>query len=273
MYRKLLMAVLVLGLVVSTASADITTGLIAHYTFDDTLAGSAGGEVSGVKVGTGAATYQVGPGASWAGKSASNKAIRLDGVDDAISLPHAVTSYTDGTVALWAWFYHEPSHNTAMYNADYTGAWNGGELNLWLSNLGNQDGQNYPGACGTVVNGNAPWNLDLKWNVGTMPNDGHGAWAHVAITHDAGTLSRIYVNGTPIMSAVPSSAQGFTLAPAFVGASGWLGALGGVWDSKYDDVRVYDRALSRGDIMELPEPATIALLGLGSLALLRRKKK
>ena len=85
----------VLGLVISTANADITTGLIAHYTFDDTLAGSAGGEVTGVKLGTGAAVYQSGAYGA-VGQAVNNKAIRLDGIDDAILFNHSITSYTDG---------------------------------------------------------------------------------------------------------------------------------------------------------------------------------
>ena len=263
MYRKLLMAVLVLGLVVSAANADITTGLIAHYTFDDTLAGAVG--VTGVKAGTGAAVYQ--PGAYDAvGQAGTNKAVRLDGIDDAITYNHGPQSYTDGTIALWAWFFDEPAHGSAMYYVDITGAWVGGELNLWLSNL---SGDPLPGACGTVINGNSPWNLDLKWNAGTMKNAGVGTWNHIAITLEAGVKAAIYVNGFEIMSAAPSSSQGFSLTPGNIGQSAWGDSQ---WDSKYDDLRIYSRALSAADIMELPEPATIALLGLGSLALLRRKK-
>jgi len=43
-----------------------------------------------------------------------------------------------------------------------------------------------------------------------------------------------------------------------------------------DDLRIYDRALSSTEIEQiaaLPEPATLAMLGLGGLAILRRRKK
>ena len=249
MYRELIYLVLVLGLAAGVANADITTGLIAHYTFDDTLNDSAG-STHGVKLGTGAAVYQAGA-VNAVGQAANNKAIRLDGDDDAIFLNHSITSYTDGTIALWAWFASEPLHNTAMYHADYTGGWIGGEMHLWVSNIENQGAGPGPGACGTVIRANDPWDVVLKWNENTMPNNGVATWTHVAITLDAGNLAVIYVNGTPIKSAVPTSAQGFTLAPSLVGASRWWGTQAAMWDSKYDDVRIYNRALSENEVYAL----------------------
>jgi hypothetical protein len=50
----------------------------------------------------------------------------------------------------------------------------------------------------------------------------------------------------------------------------------GAFDGAIDDVRIYDRALSGtevADLYALPEPATLALLALGGLAMLRRRRR
>jgi hypothetical protein len=46
-----------------------------------------------------------------------------------------------------------------------------------------------------------------------------------------------------------------------------------LFTGKIDDVRIYNQALTGAEVMALiPEPATVAMLGLGGLALLRRRK-
>lgn len=285
MSRKLLMAVLVLGLVVSTASADITTGLIGHWKFDDNLTDSGSIGVNGAKQGAGAADYL--SGSPYAvGQAATNKAIHLDGVDDYISLAHSVTNYTDMTISFFVHFDIEPLHGTGLYAGDYTGAWTMGQTQISVQNVGNRGTDNKPGPWTYIIgaSGMQPWNTNNPWNdpefkyyatTGMFPD---GGWTHVALTWDAGQSSSneavLYLNGVWKMTGNPSQAfdQGYTLAPGAVGASTWLGTPGGFLDGRIDDLRIYSRALTQLEVQALPEPATIALLGLGGLLLRRRKK-
>jgi len=290
------MAALVLGLVASAANADITTGLVAHYAFDGDLTDDGSVGVDGAKGGAGSATYVTG--SKWApGNDSSNKAISLDGVDDYIRFQEAgtldnenVIAYTDMTVAMWAYFNTEPLHGQALYRSSLSGAWEMGGVHTLVQNVGGRETAYYPGPWTyiTGASGMQPWSPTSPWNDpefkyhatnGMFGGSGDGKWIHVALTWDAGqsasNVAKLYINGMLKMQGSPSQAfdQGFTLTQATLGAMDWNGTMADFTNAYFDDLRIYNRTLSLTDIQELPEPATIALLGMGSLALLRRKKK
>ena len=107
------------------------------------------------------------------------------------------------------------------------------------------------------------------------------SWRHVVGTYD-GAFLRIYVDGDLEGMSYIGSVVAYTgpaalrigniqhsshiYGPEHVGA----------FDGVIDDVRIYDRALSGtevADLYALPEPATMSLLALGSLAVLRRRRR
>jgi len=256
--KKTILAVFgIAALLCGVANADITTGLIGHWTFDGYLDGDPG--PTGTKGGAGGATYAPGaPGA--VGQAAINKAILLDGVDDYISFGHTITNYTDMTIAFWAYFTTEPLHGTSLYKTDYTGAWTMGQAMLGVQNVGNRDGTDGPGPWTYIVgaSGMQPWNPTQPWNepefkyyaTTDMFND-VGRWYHIVFTWDAGNspgtdnVAKLYIDGNLMAQGSPSQDydQGFTLAPATLGASMWLGTPGGFFAGRIDDLRIYNRVV------------------------------
>jgi hypothetical protein len=104
-------------------------------------------------------------------------------------------------------------------------------------------------------------------------NINDGEWHHVAGVYD-GTEYILYIDGIQDGPSVPATgpiAQ-TTSHKLTIGAFESSGNVSKFYDGYIDEVRVYDEALGAAAIQALvPEPATIALLGLGGLLLRRRR--
>ncbi len=72
-----------------------------------------------------------------------------------------------------------------------------------------------------------------------------GEWAHIACAHDGATLTA-YLNGVATEST-PMGAITSSPAPVLIGQDGW----GSDWIGGIDEVMIFDRALSGGEIMYL----------------------
>jgi hypothetical protein len=153
----------------------------------------------------------------------------------------------------------------------------------WILFMRNDAGWLGPNNVWFRINGEpaegASWEGGDLWIHGDDPDIGPpiftaGEWIHLAITFDATSrMIKGYVNGlfaaerlvTEDTRAVGSDVESLILGGQQEAFTGLL-----------DDVFIADHAMTLGEIQAIsgiPEPATIALLGLGGLALLRLRKK
>jgi len=112
------------------------------------------------------------------------------------------------------------------------------------------------------------WQQQTGW---VLPN----GWHHVAITYDGSTM-KTYLDG----SNNGTYSMGGATFPNFSGHiyfGGWL-AGGRSLNGQQDDVIIFDTVENVSDIMNgthsaMPEPATLALLGLGGMGMLLGRKR
>ena len=105
-------------------------------------------------------------------------------------------------------------------------------------------------------------------------------WRHIAVTYDATTgTTTAYLDG---VYAGDMTVAGDLTASDYIVVGGHRGSTGRNFEGLIDDIGVWNEVLSTGAIEDLaggtavadviPEPATLSLLGLGCLGLLRRRK-
>lgn len=138
-------------------------------------------------------------------------------------------------------------------------------------------------------NANPTWGNPGSWDM-TMAANPEDTWFHMAVTYDGTTLTQ-YINGVPVFTK--SDMGSFvedTWEDLFLDSALRIGAQTSGYDKSYlmgslDDVAIWGHAYLDADAVAglvdgtytpltaptIPEPASLALLGLGALLLRKRK--
>lgn len=156
------------------------------------------------------------------------QALSFDGVDDVVDTPFILDDYTAFTVSAWV--------RADEFNQNFETIWSANDAS----------------GCGgeglfSGVNNNFTYRVRGTSSTVTMPGLSR-KWVHFVATYDASNKI-LYVNGVPrIAGASGAAAKGNT--PFEIGRFNDCIA-GDEFDGLIDDVRIYNRALSAGEIQKL----------------------
>ena len=266
--------VVVLLACVACAQANLQDGLIARYSFNSNANDESGNGNNGTVSGATLTTDRF---------ENTNSAYVFDGIDDYIEVPNAdgVFNLTESwTLACWAKPFSpatDARDDPLIWKiANISSELYSGDQDTFLLSWGYMWQEGESGNLFNTGLERATDGEDFEINsLSHIPNQ----WHHIVGTYDGSDL-RIFVNGDLENNTTIGPVLAFTgPAPLRIGniqhSSHIFGPPhNGVFDGIIDDVYIYNRALNETEIAELyniPEPATLLLLGLGCLALRRKR--
>lgn len=259
MFKRLFVLVLVLGMA-GNASADLK----GYWALDgDALDSSAYGNHGAINGSVAAAADRFG--------NPSGAMSFAGGSGDNINVGQPAALNLTGAMTITAWVYLDSSSPVHGARSSRILA-KMGASRAWSTGIEKepQAGVLYPATIQVSETGSTIVGLH---DDNQLPLD---EWVHFAGVYTPGTSLEVYLNGD--LSAIrttgiPASQFSNNGRDVLIGNRpdssdcGWYGSL--------DEVRIYSDALSETEIeavMAIPEPATMLMLGLGGLALMRRKR-
>lgn len=235
------------GLLVSPLSQ---AALVAHYQLDGNALDSSGLGHHGTATGA--------PGTMTDRFGNVGGATLFDGTNDIIRIDDTPTMQPSTGMTISAWIYRD-SLSTTNGNERIVTKGDG-------SSAGTDDGFIYFAWSGTALNMGIADQNDVFRTISASNAINAGAWQHVAAVFDLGIM-RLYANGqllamqdySGIFTSIPDSAFDWGIGEE---ADQPL-PLSEYWNGGMDDIRIYDHALSNGDIENLandvPVPTPLAL--------------
>jgi hypothetical protein len=231
--KYVLVALLLLLSPLSVATAQ-TSGLVAHYTFDDGTGIDSSGNGND-------ATLVNGPMST---TRDTNAALSFDGGNDHLNLGAATSLNITGALTLSVWV--KPNNvagpaQVLVSKESYRSAASAQQWVLALNTFGGEKDFNFEVSNGTKILG--------KVSVGDAAVTGE--WTHVAGTYNGSDQVCLYINGVSI---------GCTTSPEFgtlrsgpsnpkIATNSWFTQQ--YYTGALDDVRIYSRALSAAEISEV----------------------
>ena len=271
-------------LLAGTSRAALVDNLELYYSFDnDTIAAGGINDLSGnnrdgsPRLSSGGLSFSADvAGPLGGGLSLSNNDTDL--IDAAWT---GIAGNTDRTVSFW-------TKKTGTTDTTVFVEWgvntNGNRFSVTQEISANQPstGASLPGGVRTELQG------DYRSTPAAGPNIADGNWHHVAVVLDYDGVGNaqleevtMYVDGIAMLAYADNANQQLintlTTNPVSV-AGGTLNGQSRFLNGLIDEVGIWSRALSAQEVADLaagtvvPEPGSLALLGLGGLMILRRRR-
>ncbi len=207
-------------------------GLVAHWKFDESSGNSTAVDSVGSNHGT---LTSMDPATDWVAGKVGN-ALDFDGVNDRVSIPdNSSINITGNQITISAWIFWRGGDGTLIEKIDdFSGKNRGYLVRRWSS-----DGAEWKCFLGKDSWSSAAVNLPTN------------QWVHYACGYDGSNI-RIYVNGVDsgVLTPMTGSLLTTTGQSLEIGMENATGS-GREFNGKIDDVRIYNRALTAGEVASL----------------------